>query len=138
MRAVTQGNGTHAMRSGLDQGVLFDSLGQQDDRYVLAAAGDLRLQGAHGDLLRLTQDGQIDLARQHVGQFLLVLRPRRAHRNAAVTQRGDDGLGTLHAVVDDHQAEGEIFAFCMCGSLETGFNTPRVGRVHVWSMPHRV
>lgn len=109
--AMTQHDGADAMRGGLDQRVFLDPLGQQDDRDVLAAAGDLLLQHTHRDLQRLPVQGQVDLPRQHAGELFRGLRSRWAHRDAAVAQRGHDRLCAFDAVVDHHQAEGEIFTF---------------------------
>jgi hypothetical protein len=52
------------------------------------------------------------LAADHAVQFVRGLRAQRADRDAGVAQGADDGLGRLDAVVDDHQAQRVVGAFC--------------------------
>lgn len=72
--AMAQRDRAHAMRGGFDQCVLFDAIGQLDDRDVLAAAGNLLLQGRHRNLLRLALHRQVDLPGQHAAELFRCLR----------------------------------------------------------------
>ncbi|MNV13299.1 hypothetical protein D3C71_1039330 [compost metagenome] len=107
--AMAQGDGADAIGASLDPFVLVDRLGQQDHRDVLAAGRDLLGHLQQRDALRGRGQHQVDrLAAQDLGQLLAVLGARRAHGDAAVAQRADDGFSVLPAVIHDQQADGDV------------------------------
>ncbi|KAG0934879.1 hypothetical protein G6F31_016027 [Rhizopus arrhizus] len=104
--ALAQGEGADAMAAGLHQLVLIDALGQQHQRNILAAGGDVLGHQRQWNARRRRGQHQVDgLAVQHLGQLGRILRAPRAHRDATVAQGADDGFGILAAVIDDQQAD---------------------------------
>ncbi|KAG1211470.1 hypothetical protein G6F35_010481 [Rhizopus arrhizus] len=107
--ALAQGEGADAMAAGLHQLVLIDALGQQHQRNILAAGGDVLGHQRQWNARRRRGQHQVDgLAVQHLGQLGRILRAPRAHRDATVAQGADDGFGILAAVIDDQQADGDV------------------------------
>ncbi|MNI17349.1 hypothetical protein D3C73_707170 [compost metagenome] len=107
--ALAQGEGADAVAAGLYQFVLVDAFGQQHQRDVLAAGGDVLGHQWQRDALRGRRQHQIDrLAGQYLRQLGRVLRAPWAHGDAAVAQGADDGFGVLAAVIDDQQADGDV------------------------------
>jgi hypothetical protein len=112
VHVLAQHHASGAQLHRLQQAAVVELVDQHQHGQVLAGRVD--------DLHHLFQWHGVRRARsQHeIGQLLRDQRPqvvlafgsRRPHRNAAVAQSADDGLGRLDTVVDDHQAQRRVFA----------------------------
>ena len=103
---MAQHDAARAHRQRVEQAGLVDGVDEQQDGQILAAGGDVleHQRGRHEGGIAADQREVGRLLGDLVDQFVGVFGARRAHRDAGVSERADDGLGRLDGVIDDEES----------------------------------